>query len=100
MAKELQEGPAADRAWYQTKKSQPKTNNDDKKPKMTKSKQKRQEAKSMTSSASTKDADFFAREAKRNRKPKKIRAVVDRDDGGAKRKGKNGVQKKKKSMMF
>ena len=78
MTKELEEGPAADRAWYQQKAEKKKSGADeDAKPKVTKTKQKRNEAKSI----STKESDFFAMEAKRGRKLKKIRAFVEKNEG-------------------
>lgn len=97
MAKELKEGPSADRAWYQPAKKKKKAGeDDDSKKKITKSKQKRNEARASASSAATKEADFFAREAKRKRKPQKIRSFNEKDDGP---RGKSGFknQKRKKS---
>ena len=102
MEKELKEGPAADRAWYQPAKKKKKGGDDadDKnKRKVTKSKQKRNEARAEASTAATREADFFAREAKRKRKPQKIRSFNEKEGGprGGKNGFKNGGKNRKKS---
>ena len=94
MEKELKEGPAGDRAWYQPAKKKKKAGDDDDKRKVTKSKQKRDEARATASTAASKEADFFAREAKRKRKLKKIRSFSDKEEGP---RVKNGGKKRKKS---
>ena len=78
MAKELEEGPSAERTWYDPKPKKKKAGPEVAKPKISKIKQKRLAAKEDLPT-SNKDADFYAREAKRNRKFKKLRTVVDDD---------------------
>ncbi len=78
MAKELEEGPSAERTWYDPKPKKKKDGAEAAKPKISKIKQKRLAAKE-DAPTSNKDADFYAREAKRKRKLKKLRTVIDDD---------------------
>ena len=98
MEKELKDGPGADRTWYQTKEKKKKVEDAKAKPKVSKIKQKRKAAKDEAPTAS-KEADFFAREAKRNRKLKKIRAY-DEDDRQGQKRPQNFQNKKKKRQRL
>jgi hypothetical protein len=98
MEKELKDGPGADRVWYQNKEKKKKTEDANAKPKVSKIKQKRKAAKDEAPTAS-KEADFFAREAKRNRKLKKIRAYGEDDNDRQGRKRPQNFQNKNKKKQ-